>query len=265
MTTTVQIDFAELKSRISISQAVQFLRLDLKQSGPAFRGPCPTCKAGGPRALVVTPSKQVFYCFSARKGGDQLTLVAHIRDCGVRQAAEELVSAFGNGSGNGSTVTSTGNTSVASPKPPEKPKSGFDPAAYLATLDPENAALTPLGISAEAFMVWRSGYSSSGLNRGKLAIALADHTGSILAFGGWSLKDESPQMIYPRDFDPRSIVYGVDRLDTTEARLVADPIAVMQASEMGESAICFLTETVEPSQHELLAVLQHDRKFNVFY
>jgi DNA primase len=91
-----QIDFIALKQRVSIERVAQFLNLQMRRSGPSFHGPCPHCKTGGDRALVVTPNKGVFYCFSAKGGGDQLALMAHIRDCGVRQAAEELVSRFGN-------------------------------------------------------------------------------------------------------------------------------------------------------------------------
>src|ERR1700737_200624 len=91
-----QIDFATLKQHVSIEQAMHMLGLHMKRSGPSFRGPCPTCRSGGERALVVTPSKSAFYCFAAKQGGDQLALVAHVRGVKVRQAAEELVSHFGN-------------------------------------------------------------------------------------------------------------------------------------------------------------------------
>jgi DNA primase len=96
LTGNEQIDFSALKQRVSIEQAIRFLGLDMRRSGSALRGPCPACGTGGHRALVVTPSKQVFYCFPARQGGDQLALVAHIKGCGVRQAAEQLVARFGN-------------------------------------------------------------------------------------------------------------------------------------------------------------------------
>jgi len=52
------IDFAALKERISVEAAIPLLGLSLKQQNGQWRGPCPACKSGGDRALVVTPSKK---------------------------------------------------------------------------------------------------------------------------------------------------------------------------------------------------------------
>ena len=84
------IDFQELKSRVSIEQAIQLLGLQLKPAGTQLRGPCPTCKFGGDRVLVVTPSKGMFYCFAAQTGGDQIALVAHVKACKTNEAAAFL-------------------------------------------------------------------------------------------------------------------------------------------------------------------------------
>jgi hypothetical protein len=47
--------------------------------------------------------------------------------------------------------------------------------------------------------------------------------------------------------------------------MVRDPVDVMLAHEIGEVAVCFLTVLVEPAQHELLAALQDQHKFSLFY
>ena len=49
-----------------------------------IRRACPACD-GSNRTLVVTPSKGTFYCFSAKKGGECISLVAHICDLGIRR------------------------------------------------------------------------------------------------------------------------------------------------------------------------------------
>jgi hypothetical protein len=41
---------------------------------------CPACKSDS-RGIVITPAKNLFYCFSAKEGGDQIALAAHVRDC----------------------------------------------------------------------------------------------------------------------------------------------------------------------------------------
>jgi len=73
------VDFAELKARVSIEQAAQMLGLHLVPHGSQSRSPCPACKSGGDRALVVTPAKGLFYCFAQKIGGDAIALTAHIR------------------------------------------------------------------------------------------------------------------------------------------------------------------------------------------
>jgi hypothetical protein len=55
------VDFAELKTRVAIEQAMQMLGLNLTLHGNQYRGACPVCKAGGDRALIVTPAKGLFY------------------------------------------------------------------------------------------------------------------------------------------------------------------------------------------------------------
>jgi DNA primase len=95
------VDFAELKTRVSIEQAMQMLGLTLTIHGSQYRGACPVCKAGGDRALIVTPAKGLFYRFACRGdkklngAGDAIALTAHIRGISVKEAADQLDRAFG--------------------------------------------------------------------------------------------------------------------------------------------------------------------------
>ena len=80
------VDFAKLKQEVTIEQVFPMLDLDLKRKGDQYRGECPVCD-GTDRSFVVTLSKQAWYCFGCRKGGDLISLVAHVRDVGLRDAA----------------------------------------------------------------------------------------------------------------------------------------------------------------------------------
>jgi DNA primase len=80
------IDYAAIKAAYSFEEAVRFLGLAVEKSGDQFRGPCPVCKTGGPRGLAITPGKG-FYCFGAKKGGDVISLIAHIKGIGQKDAA----------------------------------------------------------------------------------------------------------------------------------------------------------------------------------
>jgi DNA primase len=88
------VDYAAIKAAYTFEQAVRFLGLSVERSGEQLRCACPTCKTGGPRGLAITPGKG-FYCFGAKKGGDVIALVAHIKGIGQKDAAqliqEELV------------------------------------------------------------------------------------------------------------------------------------------------------------------------------
>jgi DNA primase len=84
------IDFQEVKRSVSIEQAAEKLNLQLKPSASQLRGPCPACGDGDERTLAITPARNLFYCFSAKKGGDQIELVCHITGLDVKDAAEYL-------------------------------------------------------------------------------------------------------------------------------------------------------------------------------
>ena len=85
------IDFEEVKSRISIIQAAVFVGLETKVANNQLRAACPACK-GPDRSLVIMPAKNLFYCFTAKVGGDQIALVAHINGVTVQEARLEPTS-----------------------------------------------------------------------------------------------------------------------------------------------------------------------------
>src|SRR5579862_5621579 len=94
---------------------------------------------GGDRALVVTPAKSLFYCFAGKTGGDQLALVAHLKDMTTNEAANWLAG----------TVPQNKTKSLSPTVPPAPPVKGFDPDKYVQRLDPAHEALAPLGLSPE--------------------------------------------------------------------------------------------------------------------
>ena len=107
------IDFGELKQRVSIERAAEMLGIKLTKSGSQLRGLCP-CKAGGDRALVVTPAKGLYFCFGAcAKGGDAITMAANVRNCSLREAAEFLA-----GKDGANSATAKGDGSLTIPPSP---------------------------------------------------------------------------------------------------------------------------------------------------
>jgi DNA primase len=143
----------------------------MAKAGAQFRTPCPSCKTGGPRAVVITPAKNLFYCFSAEKGGDQLAMVAHMRGCAVNEAAEWL----------GGTSTREGTSTSTSTVLVSKDRAGFPPLDYL---DSEHAAVEAAGFNIEEAKVLGIGYAPKGVLRGTVAVPIRDEAGTLLGYIG---------------------------------------------------------------------------------
>ncbi len=260
------IDFVELKARVPIADAIPKLDLSLKERNGQWRGPCPACNSGGERALVVTPAKQAFYCFGARTGGDVIALVAHIRACSMKEAAEFLA-------GN-STVPvrnstrprqATRNSSATVPE--ERNKGAARSLQPLTYLQPAHPAVEALGIDEATCEAFDAGYAPKGIMRGRLAIPVHDWQGKLLAYCGRAVKSESPTMTFPNGFIPDDHIFNAHRIDAGEEQgselfLVREPLDVLAASQNGiDNVVAFLTETIGAEQLQRLAALMDEKGF----
>lgn len=243
------IDFAELKASLTFADVVNRLGLELKQSGNQLRGACPACKSGGDRALVVTEGKG-FYCFPSKKGGDQIALAAHILDLRVKEAAEWL---GGKVQVPNSTVprnSTVPGTVPESERGKDQGERTLQPLSYLQTV---HEGIQALGVSKETLEHFQSGYAPKGILRGRLAIPLRNSTGTLVAYVGRALKDEQPKLLFPRDFNPASIIFNGDRIERGDLAYVTDdPLQVLVAHQNGiENIIAVLTDMTP----EVLSVL----------
>lgn len=139
------VDFAALKEAVSIEDVANLLDLKLKQAGNQYRCECPV-HGGGERGMVITPSKNLFYCFKAGNGGDQLALYAHVQEIETKQAASEIAGQMGQGTVTCTEpVTRTSSTTIT--KTPVPPQPTFDPEKFRQRLvwhdDLAKQGLTP--------------------------------------------------------------------------------------------------------------------------
>src|SRR5208282_810680 len=230
------VDFKAIKAIATAEKVVAFLGLSVKNESGMLHGRCPICQHSDSRALAITPSKGVFYCFRHKKGGDMLALVSEAKGISIREAAEQLAEECG--------LTETA---------PSTSEKKFDPEKYLATLDPAHEALATMDVSAETFKAFKGGYK-----KGKLWLALEASDG-IKGFVGISLEDRS--MTFPKDCDPRLFIFGAYRLVIGDVHLLQDPIDVLQATERGiPNCISFFTEKISVSQLFFLSRFLEDRK-----
>lgn len=178
----MRIDFSELKGRISIEDVAQVLLPDIKESNGAvkqYRASCPQCKAGGDRALAVTPGKG-YYCNADKRGGDQIALVSHVQGVSMRQAAEWLVERFHLASP--APQTPPPQESKA-PPPTVEPEEG-DGLKPLKNLDAAHEAVKALKMPQEVAVALGAGYCSKGLLRGLVAFPLRTNTGKLVGYVG---------------------------------------------------------------------------------
>lgn len=161
------LDFADVKSAVPIEEAVRKLGLTLKQGNGQLRGVCPACPQAGARALVVTPSKGAFYCWGIKKGGDQITLAAHVRQIPAKDAAHLLmgdappVPESEGGKDNGSRT--------------------LQPLSYLET---DHPAVEAVGFNPDDAKAIGIGYASKGLMRGTVAVPVRLPDGTLVGYIG---------------------------------------------------------------------------------
>lgn len=247
------IDFQDLKTRVSVEQVLAMLNIHLKKNGSQLRGTCPICNQGGDRVFVVTPDRNAFICFGQCKArGDIISLVAAVKNIPARQAAEVIAQQFGGGK-----PVPTDRTPTA----PQASKAGFDADKYAASLDPTHASLEALGVSPQTFREWRAGYCKTGVLRGRLALPVT-RDAAIVGYLGRATSDaQSPSLLFPNGLSPMEYIFGEDKVVGDRGlQLVRDVLDVIRASEMGMSAVCFLTETIAPIQLEQLAALMDRTK-----
>lgn len=193
------VDFAALKAAVTIDQVADMLSLTTKQEGSQLRTACPACKSGGDRAIVLTPAKGLFYCFSAKKGGDCIALAAHVMSVGNNDAANFLADQIGTVPvPDRDTVLVSKERATAPQKKPEgrkQPASSqvFDAVKFEASLAyTEN--VSALGVSeADAKLM------AIGEKRGKVYVPVRWPSGSI---AGWQYTDEHGQVHFPKTWLP---------------------------------------------------------------
>jgi DNA primase len=174
------IDFAEVKEKVSFADALSLLSLDLKRSGNQWRGPCPVCRSGGDRALVVTEGRG-YYCFALRKGGDQIALAAHILGIPVKEAAQELAERAGIVPVRKGTVPST---STSPGTVPESEGGGGSKLSPLSYLEAEHDMVAAVGFDPDFCKTHGIGYAPRGIMRGTIAIPFRDEHGTLLGYIG---------------------------------------------------------------------------------
>ena len=251
------VDFAEVKEAVPIEQVLSMLDLvNLRKDGKQWRAACPACKSGGNRIIVITPAKNLFYCFKERVGGDQIALVSHVLGIPPREAAQRIAEHFQVGN-NTSTSTSSRNSSRNSSDQPRKVRSAaLQPLAYL---EADHEVVQALGVSPATAEAFGSGYAPKGVLRGRYAVPIHEIDGTLVAYVGIAVTpDHSPRLQF-HNFVPETVIWNAERIaEGGDLFVCGDPLQVILAVENGipiENLVAFLTEAISAQQLEMLASL----------
>jgi DNA primase len=260
--TTKFVDFKEVKESVSIETAITLLGLTMRRQGEAFRSGCPTCRAGGDRALVVTPAKGTFYCFGKKTGGDVIALAAHVKQIGMKDAAMLLAESY-------SLQTEPYSRQGGEPSPRNSSQGvrqevvGMKPLEYLEAV---HDAVQALGLDGEFCKEAGIGYAPKGTMRGRVLFPVRNRQGILLGYAGMAADEKSqPRMMLPSNLDPRTVIYGEDKVQEGELRIAPDPLEAALAQQHGVQAIAFLSEAVPSEQLDILVSLMDARKAELVF
>ena len=231
------LDFKAIKESVPIQQVLEMLDIKhLTPHGEGLRGQCPLCQVTNPRGFVVTPVKNAWYCFSEKKGGDIIELVARHARITQKEAAGRIASHFKlNGATQVPDAASPQHESAVQRKP-----DGFDPLIYQQSLQADHEALLELGVSPATIRMLGGGYASKGVLRGRLALPICTGEGVIKAFFGLTLKGEIPEQLFPKDFVV-PYFFNTQNVKAGVLTLVQDVPAFLHAVEHGvDNIICTL-------------------------
>ena len=178
------VDFASVKEKVGIVDALQLLGIDgLKPHNNQLRGQCPLCNGADPRKFVVTPARDLWYSFCCKVGGDQISLVAKVKDIPLRDAA-----IFLSGEKEPAPKRATA---------PQEQSERNQPLHALDYLEPEHQAVLAVGINPIVAKRLGIGFAPKGVARGHVLLPIRDEQGLLHGYIG--LEEAT---FLPKDFQP---------------------------------------------------------------
>jgi DNA primase len=181
------VDFAEVKARVSILDAMTMLGITLKQGANGqFRGICPICKSPRDRGFVISPDKGLFFCFGECGGGDQIKLVQLMKSVSAHDAALFLQG-----------DTKSADTSVTVPQEQKAGANQPHSLQPLDYLDSEHDAVTAVGFDTRVAKELGIGWAAKGVARGNVLIPVRDEHGILRGYVG--IQEAT---FLPKDFQP---------------------------------------------------------------
>jgi len=261
------VEFGDIKAAVPLETvAFQMLGISLQTESTNndgekyYKGTCPICNSS--KAFTLTIGRG-WYCFGRcrieaqkqgrKSGGDAIKLVAAVRRIEPRAAALAIQEHFGSTSRTVQRARDSGNTDRATQL-----------ARVLERLQPEHETIQSLGISPETARLFESGYNASGVQAKRYSVAVRDLAGNLVTFAGIATSEDQTPAVLFSNFGPESAIFNQHRLaEGTELLIFRSALDAILAVESGapiDSVAAFLTETVSPSQLDLLQHVMLERQ-----
>ena len=266
---TWAVDYQALKQSVSITMVLDWLGVKLKPAGPnRFRGRCPLPSHTSGRSqesFTVTTDRGtggVWSCKSdscvaaraGKSGGNQIDLVAAMKDCSFHEAALMVQQQFGL-AGPPAGATPANAARPAEQPLPELPKLVSEgttlgpnkPLGFrLKDVNPEHAYLMKRGISTGIAEQYGVGFfPGKGSMAGRIVFPLyQDVAGDyqLVGYAGRStIEDDGPRWIFPKGL-VKSFLWGMDKVARDARHLVLvesfwGVLAVRQAGAQNVAAL----------------------------
>lgn len=267
------VSFAAVKRAVRIEAVLDRYGLlaGLVLRGANLTGRCPFCSARSERAFRVSPEKNAWYCFGCKQGGNVLDFVARRENVTMRAAAVTLDEWFGLGLAPRSESQETERQPNSPAAAPEEVRANEPLTFALKTLDPANASVAALGLSAATVSHFGLGFCSKGLLKGRIAVPIRNRKGDLLAYAGLAADlAAADRYLFPPKFHPELEVFNTDHLSESAAAgeptyLASEILGVLRLTDAGIEPVLGLFHGTlsEPQARALAQALPADSRLHL--
>ena len=250
------VDYKKIKSIVTMEMVLRHYNVFEKLSevpGKNALGCCPIHQGTNPRQFSVCLSKNIWRCFgSCDTGGNVLDFVSMMEGgISIRDSALFLKKLFIDNMEDGPATTPKVNSEKEQTKndqnpaietnEEEKEETAVNPPLKftLKSLDKDHPFFEENGFKAETVKYFGLGFCTKGLMKGRMAIPIHNHAGSLIAYCGRSITEEQIEKEgkykMPKNFVRSEVVFNLHRQNETADTLilVEDFISAIKAHQNG--------------------------------
>lgn len=241
------VDFKIVKEKVPITDVLRHYNLldGMRPKSNQLIGRCPL-KEGTSESFTVNREKNVWFCFSCKRGGDVLDFVSIKERVTLQHAGELVAKWFGI---TGDIEQKAAPVAIATNDP-----LGFE----LKSLSANHPQLEGLGIRPETLQQFGAGFAGTGLLKGRLAIPIHNVDGALVAYAGLAL--DTGEYLYPKTFRLELEVFMLhvlvrleeSRRGLSELCVTTDPLEVIRLAESGRAAVGLMHSKLSDTQEYLL-------------